>query len=108
MNKKEVREAFRQAVFERDGHKCRKCRRQNCSLDAHHITDRREMPNGGYVVQNGISMCDTCHLLAELWHASEHQEFVAGYHPDELYSLIGSSWEAAWGASEALSESSST
>lgn len=28
-------------------------------LDAHHITDRNEMPNGGYVPENGISLCKT-------------------------------------------------
>ena len=92
--KKQIRERFRMAVFERDGHKCRKCGAKG-KLDAHHITDRNEMPNGGYVVENGISLCETCHAMAELWHASEHREFVAGYHPDDLYRLIGLSHDRA-------------
>lgn len=102
--KKAIRERFRAAVFARDQHKCRKCGRSNCALDAHHITDRHDMPNSGYAVENGISLCDECHLLAERWHASNHQEFVPGYHPDELYQLIGSSFEIAWEASEAIGD----
>lgn len=100
--KKQIREQFRTAVFERDGHKCRKCGGTKSKLDAHHITDRNEMPNGGYVVENGISLCETCHSLAELWHATDHLEFVAGYQPDDLYRLIGSSHDMAVKASEKL------
>ena len=51
--KQKVREDFRNSVFERDGHKCKICG-SNDKLDAHHITDRNEMPNGGYVKENGI------------------------------------------------------
>ena len=100
------------AVFERDGHRCRVCGAGNCRLDAHHVTNRNEMPNGGYVAENGITLCDTCHEKAEVWHASRHThaeprkaavgEAEPGYAPDELYALIGSSWEIAWEASERL------
>ena len=44
-------------VFVRDGYACRTCgfastpRRAEDELDAHHITDRNEMPNGGYVAE---------------------------------------------------------
>jgi len=100
-NKKLVRENFRNSVFERDGNKCRKCG-ANGRLDAHHITDRNEMPNGGYVKENGISLCDTCHEKAEVWHNSNKQEFVDGYHPNDLYLLIGSSYEKAVEESEKL------
>lgn len=99
------RDRFREAVLKRDGYRCRKCGRGDCKLDAHHITDRHDMPNGGYVIENGITLCDTpdgCHLRAERWHASGHKEVDQGYHPDDLYTLIGSSWETAWEASEAL------
>lgn len=69
--KKKIREAFREAVFTRDGHKCRMCGRPDCKLDAHHITDRNELPNGGYVKENGITLCDVeggCHMKAEQYH----------------------------------------
>ena len=46
-DKKAMRNAFRNAVFERDGYCCIMCGRKDVKLDAHHIKDRSEMPNGG-------------------------------------------------------------
>lgn len=100
-----VRERFREAVFKRDGHKCRKCGASGTDkkLDAHHITDRSKMPNGGYVKENGISLCDEkCHMLAEKFHISEGAEWEPGMHPNDLYGMIGSSYENAVKASERL------
>ena len=90
--KKQRRAAFRKAVFGRDGHKCVFCP-ITVGLDAHHITNRNEMPNGGYVVENGITLCAEHHLAAETcgvgsgWHIR--------YSPGALYELIGSSMEKA-------------
>jgi predicted restriction endonuclease len=93
--KKIVRENFRNAVFQRDKYKCVMCGASNISLDAHHITDRNEIPNGGYVKENGISLCESCHLKAEKFHISGKIEFELGYHPDDLYRMIKSSYEKA-------------
>jgi 5-methylcytosine-specific restriction endonuclease McrA len=101
-DKKRIREDFRNAVFARDGNKCRVCGRTDCTLDAHHITDRREMPNGGYVPENGISLCPECHVKAEVWHSSAHEKFEPGFSPEDLYTLIGSTGECARAASEKL------
>lgn len=105
--KKQVRSEFRNAVFSRDKYRCRGCGMQSSpdkaeeELDAHHITDRTEMPNGGYVKENGISLCkDTCHLKAEAFHLG--QDVEPGFHPDDLYRKIGSSKENAQRASEKL------
>lgn len=100
MNKKEVRKRFRTAVFERDGYKCKICGFDHPdALDAHHITDRNEMPNGGYVSENGITLCTiSCHQLAEEYHRTG--EPVPGYSPKELYELIGSSKHKAVEASK--------
>jgi 5-methylcytosine-specific restriction endonuclease McrA len=100
--KKEIRKKFRESVFERDNHTCRTCDLTDCELDAHHITDRNEIPNGGYVKENGISLCEECHIKAELYHSSNKETHVPGYHPDDLYKLIGSSYEEAVKASEKL------
>lgn len=70
------------------------------NLDAHHITDRTEMPNGGYVKENGISVCDDCHLKAEEFHSTGTA--VEGFSPDDLYQKIGSSHEKAVTAAEKL------
>jgi 5-methylcytosine-specific restriction endonuclease McrA len=93
--KKQVRENFRNEVFLRDGNKCRKCDKKECGLDAHHITDRIEMPNGGYVKENGISLCAECHIKAEVWHISGNLEFEQGYHPNDFYTLINSNYALA-------------
>lgn len=109
MSKKEIRNAFKSAVFKRDQHTCRVCHKKyNESnvdefLDAHHITDRNEIANGGYVKENGISVCkDTCHLQVEAFHISGGTSWVEGLHPDDLYRKIGSSKELAVRKSELL------
>lgn len=104
MGKKQVRERFRAAVFARDGNTCAVCGKTAGKLDAHHIIDRHDMPHGGYVTENGITLCagddeDNCHWKAEQWHATGRA--VAGYGPEELFVLIGSSLELALAASEA-------
>jgi len=57
------RETFRLAVFDRDNHLCVKCARP--AKDAHHIMERRLFDDGGYYLDNGVSLCEGCHLLAE-------------------------------------------
>jgi|ERR1035437_4606537 hypothetical protein len=103
MNKKEIRFLFKQKVFKRDDYSCAYCNKHygidnaNEFLDAHHITNREEMPNGGYVVENGISLCKLdCHIKAEKFHITNHMEWEEGLHPDELYSRIKSSKELAY------------
>jgi len=92
--KKLIRHNFRTAVFTRDDHACRMCGATG-DLDAHHITDRNEMPGGGYVAENGISLCPECHVEAERYHSSGKTEWPEGWHPDDLYKVIGSSHEVA-------------
>jgi len=102
-NKKLVREHFRESVFKRDRNACVMCGAKNVTLDAHHITDRNLMPNGGYVKENGISLCDTlsgCHNKAECYHRGE--PVPEGFLPEDLYKKIGSSYERALEASKKL------
>jgi len=120
-SKKKIRKKFRNETFERDNYKCRLCGADFSSqehpelfLDAHHITDRNEMPNGGYVKENGISLCkenldeetggivESCHMKAERFHISGGEEWLDGAHPDDLYAMIGSSKELAILMSEKL------
>lgn len=80
-------------VFERDDHKCRVCKDGpfKYPFDAHHITDRHDMPGGGYVLENGITLCWECHFKAETF----RKDPLPGYSPEELYAAIGSSKELA-------------
>lgn len=71
-------------------------------LDAHHITDRHYMPNGGYCAANGITLCTDrcgrpvldCHQKAESLHAVGVP--VSGYTPTDLYARIKTSHKWAY------------
>ena len=106
--KERVRERFREAVFRRANYRCQgpgcgfACTRATAAehLDAHHVTDRREMPAGGYVADNGIALCATCHEKAEVFHATGTA--LPGWSPEDLYTVIGSSRAQAEAASRRL------
>jgi hypothetical protein len=56
------------------------------------------MPHGGYVEENGVSLChDGCHILAEIHHQTGTPH--PGLSPSDLYAKIGSSYEDACRAS---------
>jgi hypothetical protein len=58
------RDQFRDGVFGRDNHSCVICGAEG-KLDAHHIMDRRLWHDGGYYLDNGVSLCEPHHLQAE-------------------------------------------
>src|SRR6185436_15772585 len=76
-----TREQFREAVFKRDNYKCVLCHAD--ADDAHHIMERRlftaKTEFGGYFLDNGASVCESCHLQCE-------QTFIS---PKELREIIG-------------------
>lgn len=118
--KRQIRTAFREDVFSRDGYACQVCGRQWRPEDsdpvlkrvnAHHITNRKEMPNGGYVPENGITVCDvaafadhsqSCHMRVEQWHITGGAKVEEGLDPETLYRIIGSSYDEAVRASRSL------
>lgn len=105
--KKLIRKNFRDACYKRDGFRCAMCGMKSSKdkaeeeLDAHHITNPKEIINGGYVYQNGISLCPICHQKAEVFHSTGMAH--PGYAPDDLYKVIKSSYEKAVEASNKLS-----
>lgn len=136
-NKKAIRKKFKDSVFKRDNYTCQVCgngpypHSAEELFDAHHITDRSDMPNGGYVEENGITVCKrakglfweeskegsddgmgmtgeyksdnvSCHMKVEKFHMTNGEEWEEGLHPDDLYKMIGSSKEIAIRESEKL------
>lgn len=99
-SKKNIREKFRNDVFKRDKNTCQLCKKHSDDIsifDAHHITDRSEMPNGGYVKENGITVCkDNCHMKCEKYHISGGKEWEENLHPNDLYNIIGSTYKIAY------------
>lgn len=87
-----LRKSFRENVFSRDNNKCKICSSKS-NLDAHHITDRHLLINDGYVISNGITLCDICHLKAEKFHMTDGVSWEKGFHPVDLYKIINSSIE---------------
>jgi hypothetical protein len=107
LSKKEIRRQFRKACLKRDKLTCVKCGLKAFSFedaeklfDVHHITDRSLMPYGGYVLENGITLCEEDHIKAEVFHSTGIP--VEGYSPDDLYKIINSNLEKAIKASEKL------
>lgn len=105
--KKQTRNNFRTLVFQRDKYRCVICQLKadqndpEALLDAHHITPREEMPNGGYVKENGVSLCkDNCHLKAEQYLQKESTD--EQFSPETLYRKIKSTKERAVSASQRL------
>lgn len=72
-----TRKQFKAKVFERDNHKCVVCGAP--AVDAHHIIDRKSWLDGGYYLDNGVSLCGKHHWDAEL------NKIL----PDELRQIIG-------------------
>lgn len=63
MNKLLTRDNFRELVFARDKYKCVICEQK--AVDAHHLLDRKLFKDGGYYLDNGASVCESCHILCE-------------------------------------------
>ena len=57
------RDEFKQQVFARDNYECILC--HNEAIDAHHIIDRSFFVDLGYYINNGVSLCNDCHILPE-------------------------------------------
>lgn len=104
--KKKIRQIFRDTSFKRDKYKCVMCEFQSSpekaleELDCHHISDRSTIINGGFVKENGISLCSACHLKAEEFYSTGIS--APGFSPEELYQKIGSSKIKAIEASKKL------
>ena len=58
-----TREGFKEAVFARDGGRCVACGQPG--VDAHHLIERKLFADGGYYLDNGVTLCERCHLAAE-------------------------------------------
>jgi hypothetical protein len=59
------RDAFREAVFARDGNQCVVPWCDHYAVDAHHLMERALWKDGGYHPDNGVSVCTGHHKEAE-------------------------------------------
>jgi len=71
---KRWRKEFNKVCLERDNNRCAMCFSSEGEMDVHHILPRKKMPNGGYVLENGITLCESCHIEAEKYYSSPEKE----------------------------------
>lgn len=65
---------WRRLVFERDHFTCIRCGVTGGCLNAHHIKNWSEFENLRYDVQNGITLCSTCHKLFHKTFGKTHND----------------------------------
>lgn len=102
-SKQTIRECFRNAVYTRDNHTCVVPGCGEPAVDAHHIIeralwrDRTEV--GGYLVDNGVSVCELHHHHAErdwippqalrFWAGIDNRVLPGHLDPDRTYTKWG-------------------
>jgi hypothetical protein len=57
---------WRKAVLERDKYTCRDCQTKE-GLDAHHVQSILDYPEGIFNVDNGLTICKSCHNKHTWW-----------------------------------------
>lgn len=55
--------AWRQKVYERDGFLCQNCKIKGNRLNAHHIIPWASNPDLRFDINNGITLCKSCHII---------------------------------------------
>jgi len=58
-----ARDNFREQVLKRDNYTCVFCNK--LAKNAHHIMERKLFSDGGYYLDNGVSVCEEHHILCE-------------------------------------------
>ena len=56
------------AVYNRDNHTCQCCNIRGGTLNAHHIDSWKEHKDDRFNVDNGVTLCETCHKACHKYH----------------------------------------
>lgn len=70
---------WKTAVFERDNYTCQDCKVRGGELQGHHIKPQSVFPELRFAIDNGITLCRTCHLKTDTW----------GMKPGRLKEIVG-------------------
>jgi len=64
---------WRKAVMERDGYKCVLCGKHDKHLESDHIKPVSERPDLIYEINNGRTLCRTCHLNTDTYGLNQYK-----------------------------------
>lgn len=64
---------WRNNVYKRDNYKCIKCGSKN-KLNAHHILSWSHYPELRYNIDNGITLCEQCHIKIHQYYGYDSRE----------------------------------
>lgn len=67
-----VYKTWRTSVYERDNYTCQKCKQVGYELRAHHIESYAEHENKRCDVNNGVTLCNQCHLKFHKTHGRKN------------------------------------
>lgn len=74
-------------VFERDNYTCQCCGKRGGNLNAHHLYNFAEYEDLRYEVENGITLCEKCHLIN--YPNSFHSIYGEKHNtPEQIYEYI--------------------
>jgi hypothetical protein len=52
---------WRNQIFKKDNFTCRKCKKRNTNLNAHHIQNYSNYKDKRFDINNGVTLCEKCH-----------------------------------------------
>jgi 5-methylcytosine-specific restriction endonuclease McrA len=68
---------WRRAVFERDDYKCQQCFARGVRLQADHIKPFADFPKLRFVIENGRTLCESCHRKTPTWgHGTSSKSYL--------------------------------
>ena len=83
---------WKNKIFERDNYTCRRCGKRGGNLNAHHLYNFSEHPDLRYDVNNGITLCEECHLIN--YPNSFHSIYGERHNtPEQIYEFINNKKE---------------
>lgn len=60
---------WREAVFKRDDFTCKECKQRGIYLEAHHIKPFALFPELRFAIDNGVTLCTSCHAKVDILRA---------------------------------------